>query len=96
MGLTSVHILGVFTGPTEGFAIGKLHAVEIDVAGFEKFEVLLGKVFADDTDQVHRREKAGGDGGKGRRTAKKIFMLFFLSFDVVEGNGTGDKDAHFL
>jgi hypothetical protein len=51
--------------PAERFAVGALHAAEIDAAGGEHLQLVHRVIRADDADESHRREVAGRRGEEG-------------------------------
>lgn len=56
--------------------------------------MLLGKILADDADEIHGRETGCGDGAVGGGAAEEVFVFGELGFDVIQPNGSNDKNGH--
>src|SRR5258705_476035 len=91
-----VHIHFVFAGPMECFAWKNLEALEVDAMAFVKLDVTLGKIIADDSDELNWTEKAGGNGGVTGRTAQQARVFCFGSFNGIEGSRADNQDTHFF
>ena len=89
-----VHVLHVFARPTKGLAVGEFDPLKVDVPLLEEIEVFDGEVVSHDGDHADRGKETGSDGGVGGGTAEQVLLRGFLRFDIVDGDGTGDEDAH--
>src|ERR1700676_1279367 len=89
-----VEILGIFTRPEKRFAGGAFEAFDVDGAAAENLRVDFSEIVADDSDQIDVREKAGGDGEVGGRTAQGAVYLSVRAFQSIECNTTDDEQGH--
>ena len=60
----------------------------------EQLGVLRRPVVADDADQLHRREEAGGEREVGGRAAEQIVAAAPGRFDVINGDRADDEQGH--
>ena len=83
-GFAFVEMLGIFSGPEEGFADGALEASGIDFAAMEDGLVFGGKIFADDGDEVDMSEEAGGYCEISGGSADNPINFAIRAFDGVK------------
>ncbi len=93
-GFARVEVPHVFAGPAEGFSLRDLQAGEVDLAAFEILDVRGREVVTDNTDHIHRGEKARADRRVGSRAAEEIGVFFDGGFDGIERDGANDEDGH--
>jgi hypothetical protein len=92
--LAGIHVPHVFAGPTEGLTGNNLESLQIDAAIAKEVDVLFGKILAHDADQIHWCEIRSGNRAVGSGPTQQVFVLGELCFDVIQPNGTNDKNGH--
>ena len=93
--LAVVHVRFVAAGPGERFAAGDdLQARSVDAAAVKKLRMLFGPVVADDADESDAGEETGGDREVGCGAPQHVVAAFDRRFDVINGDGTDDKQRH--
>jgi hypothetical protein len=90
-----VHVAFVAARPAKRLAAGdRLNSGNIDTAAEEEFGVLSGPVAADDTDELHGREEAGGVGEVRGGAAQQAVAALSGSEDVIDSDRTDDEQGH--
>ena len=92
--LACIHVPHVFAGPTEGLTGNDLEPLQIDAAITKEVDVLFGKILTHDADQIHWCEIRSGNRAVGSGATQQVFVLSELRFDVIQPNGTNDKNGH--
>ena len=88
-----VHVFMIFAGPREGIAFRALETMSRNIFRSEQIQVFLGKILANDADEMHRRgEITGSNPREGRGATEEVFPFCDRSFDVIDGDRTADKD----
>ena len=89
-----VHVQFIFPGPMKGLPRENLQSFQVNPMPFVKLYIPPGKIFAHDSHEFDRAEKAGRHGGMAGRTPKEPRIFGFRSLDGVKGGGTDYEDAH--
>src|SRR4029077_7512083 len=84
--LADVQVPHVFPRPAAGFPGNDLEPGEVNVAWFEKLEVLLGKILTNDSHQIHRAVEACRHASIRRGTSQQVSMFLKRGLNVIEGN----------
>ena len=92
--LAGIHVPHVFAGPTEGLTGNDLKTLQIDAAIAKEVDVLFREILTHDADQIHRTEIRSGNRTVGSGATQQVFVLSELRFDVIQPNGTNDKNGH--
>ena len=92
--LAGIHVPHVFAGPTEGLTGNDLKPLQIDASIAKEVDVLFGEILAHDADQIHWCEIRSRNRAVGSGSAQQVFVLGELRFDVIQPNGTNDKNGH--
>src|SRR6185312_3345473 len=95
-GLRLVEVGDVGAGPGEAFAAGMLDAAGINAAAGEDGFIFRSKVFADDGDNAHVGEVAGGEGEVGGGSAEAPLGLSGRGFNGVKRYAAYDQNRHSL
>src|SRR3990172_5496491 len=92
--IAHVDVLVVAPAPMKSLALFALYSFDVDVAPFEKLQVVIGKIIADDADDPDRRKKTRRQGKIRRRTAENPLRRARWRFDGIEGDGSYDQYTH--
>ncbi len=89
-----VQVFEIRAFPEEAFAGGVLNAARIDVAGFEDGFLLGAEVLADDGDDAHVGEEAGGERKVGGGAAEAALAAAGGGFNGIVSYAADDGDGH--
>ena len=92
--LAGIHVPHVFAGPTEGLTRNDLKTLQIDAPIAKEVDVLFREILTHDADQIHRTKIRSGNRTVGSGATQQVFVLSELRFDVIQANGTNDKNGH--
>ena len=93
-GFAGVHVPHIFARPAECLSRHDLEAAEINPATAEEVDVLFGKIFSHDANKFDGAEIRCGDGPVGGRAAEEVFVLGELGFDIIQRDGSNNKNGH--
>src|SRR5574341_2595530 len=93
-GVAQVDVLVVTPAPMKGIAFLALDPVGVDIPPSKKFQVLSGKVLADDADDSHRSEKTRRQREIRGRAAQNPLRRAERSLDGIERHSPYDQYTH--
>src|SRR5690242_8159104 len=89
-----VEIFRIAAGPKKRLPRRAFETKRIDGTALEDGGVEFGEIVADNGDEIHGSEKAGGHGEVGGGTAHDAVDLAVRAFESVKGYGTDDEKGH--
>ena len=94
MGFGFVQIFEVGAFPEEALAGGALDAARVDVAGGKDGLLLGAEVLANNGDDAHIGEEAGGERKVGGSAAQAALAAAGGGFDGIVSDAADDGDGH--
>src|SRR5688572_15307739 len=87
-----VHVLFVFALPSKGRSVRTNKTLQIDSIFLKHFQIVVGKIMANDGNQPYRCKQPRCHRKKGRRSSQHVICFCPTRFDGIEGYSSDDQN----